>query len=555
MKYFKRVVAIILSLSMLFLCACTKEEKKTGLEITRTVNKIDDNYRTFYQIFVCSFYDGNGDGTGDLQGIIDKLDYLNDGNDETVNDLGIDGIWLSPIMPSPTYHGYDVTDYCAVNEKYGTIKDFDNLVRKCNDREINVIVDLPINHTGSGHEWFLTAYQYIVDTVKAGGTPNKDDCPYFDYYNFADSKVSGTYYPVGSSGWYYEGQFTSGMPDLNLESELLRAEIEKVVDFWIEHGVAGFRLDAVGEYYSGNTKRSVDALTWFCDYVKSVKEDAYLVGECWSGMLTYTSFYESGIDSLFNFDFAGAEGIVTKTASLKMKGFGAKDYLDKCEQIQSMIASKNANGIDAPFFTNHDMNRAASYFKDEEALNELKMAAGLNLCMSGTAFIYYGEEIGMVGNTNDPDRRSPMYWTNEDSFAGKCAKPEGCTTAFSDMLYPSVKEQLQDEDSLLSYYRNLIAIRNEFPEIARGQVTKVASASDMAVGTMIKSWNDSEIMIVFNTSNEVKTVDFTDVTLNGKPVSECAIADYVVNRKEKENEIKFADGSLEIPAFCFVIIK
>lgn len=216
---------------------------------TAEENVIDDNYRTYYEVFVYSFYDSDGDGIGDLKGLTENLDYINDGDPETDTDLGCNGIWLMPVMPSTTYHKYDVTDYEAIDPEYGTMDDFTTLVDGCHKRGINVIIDFVMNHTSSQHEWFQTAYQYL-QSLPEGAEPDASECPYVDYYNFSKEKLGG-YYPVDGTDWYYEGQFWSEMPDLNWDNEALKTEFEQIVQFWLDLGVDGFRLDAVKEFYSG----------------------------------------------------------------------------------------------------------------------------------------------------------------------------------------------------------------------------------------------------------------------------------------------------------------
>ena len=222
---------------------------------TAAQNVTDDNYRTYYEVFVYSFYDSDGDGIGDLNGLTEKLDYINDGDDTTATDLGCNGIWLMPIMPSTTYHKYDVVDYYDIDPEYGTLDDFKTFVAECNERGIRVMIDLVMNHSSSKHEWFLAACDYLR-SLPAGAEPDSSECPYVDYYHFSKEKKSG-YSPVSGTEWYYEAQFWSEMPDLNLGSEAVRAEFEAIVDYWLDLGVTGFRLDAAKEFYSGDTTKNV----------------------------------------------------------------------------------------------------------------------------------------------------------------------------------------------------------------------------------------------------------------------------------------------------------
>ena len=243
--------------------ADTKEGGVTALSLMQEVNTgdeqiIDDNYRTWYEVFVYSFFDSDGDGIGDLNGLTEKLDYINDGDPATDTDLGCNGIWLMPVMPSTTYHKYDVTDYCDIDPEYGTMDDFKNLIAACHERGINVIIDLVMNHTSSQHEWFKTAADYLKN-LPEGAEPDASECPYVDYYNFS-KEMQGGYSKLDGTDWYYEAQFWSEMPDLNLGSQAVRDEFDKIVDFWLDLGVDGFRLDAAKEYYSGSVDKNVEVL-------------------------------------------------------------------------------------------------------------------------------------------------------------------------------------------------------------------------------------------------------------------------------------------------------
>ncbi len=283
----------------------------------------DPRCRTNYEIFVGSFYDSSGDGTGDLRGVMEKLDYINDGNLSSGSSLGCTGIWLMPVFPSPTYHKYDVTDYTGIDPAYGTMEDMDALIAACHDRDIRLILDLPVNHTSSEHPWFLAAAEYLREHGEAAakalsegdGTLPADlyaECPYLDYYSFAAEKLQG-YEPLPGTDFYYEARFWSGMPDLNLDSEAVRKELAEVIRFWLEKGIGGFRLDAVGYFYSDDSGQSIEFLRWLNDTAKAVSPDAYLVGEVWENQEVYARYYASGVDSLFDFAFAGPDGRIAKT--------------------------------------------------------------------------------------------------------------------------------------------------------------------------------------------------------------------------------------------------
>ena len=237
------------------------EPKLTGTEVPLNIqteeNVIDDKYRNYYEIFVASFCDSDGDGMGDIQGLISKLDYINDGDPTTDDDLGYNAIWLMPIHPSASYHKYDVMDYQDIDEAYGTLDDYKQLVEECHKRGIDLIIDLVMNHSSVAHPWFKEAKTYLQN-LPEGQQPNAADCKYVDYYTFTTEQVNNKYYPVGSSSYYYDGEFSQMMPDLNLDNPDVRAEFEQIAKFWLDLGTDGFRLDAVKEYYSGDTEHNVD---------------------------------------------------------------------------------------------------------------------------------------------------------------------------------------------------------------------------------------------------------------------------------------------------------
>lgn len=354
-------------------------ENATALSLMQQLNTadenvIDDKYRTFYEVFVYSFYDSDGNGIGDLQGLIDKLDYINDGDPETDTDLGCNGIWLMPIMPSSTYHKYDVTNYEEIDPSYGTLDDFKTLITECHKRGINVIIDLVMNHTSSHHKWFREASQYLK-SLPEGAEPDASECPYVDYYNFAKEQ-NGGYCELEGTDWYYEAQFWSEMPDLNWDNDAIKAEFEQITKFWLDQGIDGFRLDAVKEFYTGNNEKNIEILRWFNDMVKSQKEDAYIVGEAWTDSTTYPQYYESGIDSLFDFAFSNKDGIIAKTVNGINK---ATSYGKNLVKMQELIRSYSDTAIDAPFYTNHDMARGAGYYSGDNSAAQTKIAQAMNL--------------------------------------------------------------------------------------------------------------------------------------------------------------------------------
>ena len=577
----RRGIALLLVLTMLFAASCGREERTPGdsvqnagqtaeeigadaaseagqgesagdlegdaaEDITDTIplNIIDDNYRTYYEVFVYSFYDSDGDGVGDLKGLTSKLDYINDGDDTTDEDLGCNGIWLMPIHPSPTYHKYDVTDYYEIDPAYGTLEDFQEFLAACDERGIKVIMDLVLNHTSSQHPWFTEACTYLRELGDA--EPSAEDCPYFDYYYFTREPVSG-YSKVSGTDWYYEAQFWSEMPDLNLDCEALRGEIEDITRYWLDMGVGGFRLDAVKEYYTNSVQDNIDFLSWLTDIVKKQREDAYLVGEAWLNLNAYSQYYESGIDSLFDFNFAGAEGVIAKV----MNGASAEKYGTAVVDLEETFGQYNENYIDAPFYTNHDMARSVGYYVGENSENRVKMAGAMNLMMSGSAFLYYGEELGMRGSGKDENKRAPMYWSKDKDAEGMCDGPADMDDF--EMKYDSLEEQAQDVSSIYRYYRKAIKIRNQNPEIVRGEAEYLAEVSSDSICVLRKTYDGSELLIVFVTGADTADVDLSGIILNGHVVDDTTEVRAMLLTGEEKITIK--NGIAAMPGYSVLVLK
>ncbi len=536
----KRLLAMLLSGAFVLGCAgCAQEEQ--GLNI------IDDKYRTNYEVFVYSFYDSDGDGVGDLPGLTQKLDYINDGNDETDADLGCNGIWLMPINPSTTYHKYDVTNYMDIDAEYGTLDDFKAFIAACDERGIRVTMDLIMNHSSSKHPWFLEAYTYIQN-LPAGQEPDVNECPYVDYYFFSKESGSGKS-PVAGTDWYYEANFWSEMPDLNLGNEAVRQEFEQIVDFWLALGVDGFRLDAAKEFYSGNIEKNIEVLTWFNEMVKSKNQDAYIVAEVWNDLPTYAQYYESGIDSCFNFEFADKDGAIANT--LKRNGnYTAGSFGRRCQELQETLASHSDTYIDAPFYTNHDMGRTAGYYAGDESVYHTKLGHAMNLLMSGNAFLYYGEELGMKGAGIDENKRAPMYWSMNADAEGMCDGP--ATMEPIKMKFDSLEEQAADETSVYNYVKDVIKIRNTYPEIARGTVTYEEGLSGENVCTIRKTYGEEELLLIYNLSLEEGTLDLTQVSVGEKEGKKLKIKDFLLTG---EVEPTLDKGVLTLPAYSVVVVK
>ena len=435
----------------------------------------DDFCRTTYEVFVYSFCDSDGDGIGDLPGLISKLDYINDGDPAGGEDLGMTGLWLMPVFPSNTYHKYDATDFVGIDPSYGTLEDMDALLAACHERGMTVILDLAVNHTSTAHPWFQEAANYLR-SLPPGRDAVKEECPYVWYYQFAREQYDG-YVPLPDSVWYYEARFWSEMPDLNLTTGEVRQELKNVIDFWLDRGVDGFRLDAVTSYYTDNPEAGIEFTHWLTETSKQKNPSAYIVGEAWADQNTYAQFYRSGIDSLFDFAFAGRDGIIARTVNGTS---GLRYFGEAMVQEEELYASLNPSYVNAPFYSNHDMDRGAEYYSGGDAAQvnaadanaaKIKIAEALNLLMPGNAFIYYGEELGMKGAGRDENRRAPMHWSDDPHAAGMCAGPAGMDEIW--MEHGSLEKQASDPDSIFSYVREAVRIRESLPAIARGKTVLI----------------------------------------------------------------------------------
>ena len=533
-KAFCRVAAsmAVLLLTMSVAACGGKTEGDVTYNYNQGIYIIDDNYRNYYEIFVYSFYDSDGDGIGDLNGVAQKLDYI--------SDMGFNGIWLMPIMPSPTYHKYDVIDYMQVDPEYGTLEDFENLVKACHERGIRLIIDFVINHTSSQNQWFVEACDYLR-SLKEGEEPDPAACPYVDYYHFSREKETGTYYEVSGTKWYYEGSFWSEMPDLDLSCQALRGDLEKIAKHWIDLGVDGFRMDAALHFEEGATSFNTEVLNWLYTYCRNWNDDFYMVSEVWANRMTIAEYYASGTPSMFNFDVADTGGTLIKAAR---GSYEIASFVSSMVNFQTAFSAQNPDFIDAPFIANHDMGRVSNILvKDEDAM---KMACGILMMMNGSPFVYYGEEIGMASSgSKDENKRLPMIWSDTDDEGmtkGPADADPGITSAF-----PGVEQQLEDPRSILNYYKRAIRIRNENPEIARGEIAILEELTAGNQAAITKTYDGSTIGIVYNTSPAEATFSLSDTELK-----DMRIRGYLTLHGEV---VTLKKGVLTLPARSICVLK
>ena len=490
----------------------------------------DDNYRTTYEVFVSSFRDSNGDGIGDINGVREELDYI--------ADMGFDQLWLTPVHPSATYHKYDVDDYLAIDPSFGTMEDYEALLADCHARGIRVLLDLVLNHTSEEHPWFRAAADYLRK-LPPDKEPVFEDCPYVWYYTFSREQLEG-FVPLEGTNWYYEARFWSEMPDLNLGSEPVRKEVKKILQFWLDKGVDGFRLDAVTSYVTENTGANVEFLRFLTDTCRAIKPDCYLVGEAWTDRSNIAALYGSGIDSLFDFPFANNGGTIQRVMGNNQS---AADYVRDMVASEAEYRAVKSDYVDAPFYTNHDTARSASFYEWDNG-PVTKMSYAMSLLMPGDSFVYYGEEIGMPGAGKDENKRAPMYWSSDASAQGMCAAPAGMDGL--QMKFPSVEDQLNDDLSLWRWFKEVIHVRKSFPAIARGTTEMADSLCDDSVAAFFRrSVDDQDVLIVMNLRNQPATRDLSSI---GNNLSLAAVLN------TSEEDVTYEGHTLGLPAYSIAVL-
>jgi glycosidase len=436
--------------------------------------------RVFYEVFVRSFADSDGDGVGDLAGLTSKLDYLNDGDAATTDDLGLTGIWLMPVAESASYHGYDVTDYTAVERDYGDRAALREFVEAAHERGILVIVDFVINHTSSQHPWFEDAL--------AGG-------PHRDWYIWSDTNpvwpavAGGNPWHRTEAGDYYYGAFWEGMPDLDLRNPEVTAEIERVAGVWLDElGVDGFRIDAAKHLIEVDAQHQIntpETMSWLADFAATVHAehpDALIVSEVWDIARISSGYVPDSSDLTFDF------GMATATVSALQTGRTPPIETALRETMESWPVNRAA-----AFLTNHDQNRLMSQLNGD--LPSARLAAFMLLTGPGVPFLYYGEELGMQGRKPDERIRTPMQWTADGPGGGFSGAVPWQPLA-DDWQTVNVASQAANPASLLATYRDSIALRQANRALLEGGTVLVDGGSDPVVGWLRVSEGESLLVVV-----------------------------------------------------------
>lgn len=469
-------------LLIIFLSACVPAaptiDSPKQAEITLTpptvpVTEATDWWKeaVFYEIFVRSFYDSDGNGIGDFNGIAQKLDYI--------ESLGVNALWLMPIQPSPSYHGYDVTNYYNVNHDYGSMDDFKNLLEEAHKRDIKIIIDLVINHTSDQHPFFRNAVSDVNGT-------------YRDWYIWSNQSQGNNWRQVGSDSMYYYGLFCGCMPDLNYNNPEVSAEIYRITDFWLNDvGIDGFRVDAAKHLIEegGKIENTPATHEWYRNFYpiyKAQNPQAYTVGEVFgAGSSVIRSYTGDQLDQVFNFEmssgFVNSANGGANSGIVSAYKFAAQDMPDYNY---------------ATFLTNHDQTRAMSVFNGK--VEKAKLASFLMLTAPGTPFIYYGEEIGMKGQKPDPDLRVPMQWSGEENAGFTTGTPWRSPNADYDQV--NVAAQSNNPNSLLLHYQTLLQLRKEHSALKRGDAVLIDTGNSAVLG-LLRISADETLLILFNLSD------------------------------------------------------
>ncbi|MDU2492007.1 MAG: alpha-glucosidase [Clostridium celatum] len=484
-----------------------------------------------YQIYPRSFKDSNGDGIGDIKGIIEKLDYL--------KELGIDVIWLSPVYKSPNDdNGYDISDYYDIMDEFGTMEDMDNLLEEANKRGIKILMDLVVNHTSDEHKWFVEAKK------------SKDN-EYRDYYiwrkpvngkepNELISTFSGSAWELDeASGEYYLHLFSKKQPDLNWENEKVRKEVWEMMNFWIDKGIGGFRMDVidlVGKVPDEMIKENGPKLH---EYLQEMnrnsfgKHDLLTVGETWGATPEIAKLYSNParneLSMVFQFEHISLDKIPGKN-KWDLKELDLRDLKRVFSKWQTELDGEGWNSL---FWNNHDLPRIVSRWGNDKEyrVQSAKMLGTLLHGLKGTPYIYQGEEIGMTnikfdtieeyndieirnmykeriarGFTHEEimesiyakgrdNARTPVQWDNTENAGFTTGKPWlKVNENYRDV---NVENALKDKDSIFYHYKKLIDIRRNNESIIYGDY-ELLDPEDKNIYAYRRRFNGDNILVVCN---------------------------------------------------------
>ena len=517
----------------------------------------------FYQIYPKSFQDTDGDGIGDIRGIISRLDYL--------QTLGIDGIWLSPVCQSPQVdNGYDISDYCAIDPMFGSLSDMEELIREADKRNITIILDLVLNHCSNQHFWFTEA--------KKG-----EDNPYHDYFlwrsgdginppNDMRSVFGGSCWTweKDAKKWYFH-QFAPEQPDLNWENPKLRRELYDMIRFWVGKGIGGFRLDVIDQIAKDPELKVTGNGPRLHEFLRELSAEAFVeeglvtVGEAWGADVERAKLYSapdgSELSMVFQFQHMclDQEGDKWDFRPLYLPDL-KKCY---CAWQQGLYGE----GWNSLFLNNHDLPRIVSRWGNdspEHRVMSAKMLATMLHGMQGTPYIYQGEELGMTnirlpieeyvdleiqnvykertaaGYSHDDvmasiyargrdNARTPMQWTAEEGAGFTTGKP--WMPINENHVDINAEAALADEDSVFHHYRKLIELRKEY-DVFRDGWFELMHAEDEKIFAYTRDTDRGHLLVVCNFSGEYLDFelpgrfDGSKMLLNNYPISEPGLRPY-----------------------------
>jgi alpha-amylase len=516
----KSVKALAFLLVLIVLGACSFKNSETKAFTSKDFAK-QTSHDIYYEIFVRSFADSNGDGIGDLKGVTEKLGYL--------KKLGVQGIWLMPIFESPSYHGYDVTNYYKINPDYGTEADLKQLVAKAHQMGIKVLLDLVVNHTSDQNPWFQKALS--------------GDSTYKNYYIWQkptdDPNQQGDW---GEQVWQnhgqqvYEGIFDKSMPDLNYDNPDVRNQIIKVGQYWLKNDhIDGYRLDAALHIYSkwqyqdAAAQKNYQWWTEFYSAMKQVNPKTYLVGEVWDSPSVIGPYLKSSLTSGFNFDLSSQILDAAKNET-------DNGLVSRLQSIREFYAKQNPNFRDSTFITNHDMDRDMSQLNNN--INHAKMAASLLLTLPGNPFIYYGSEIGMQGSGPDEAKREPFIWSADSKNKYQTSwEPTGV----NDVNKTALNVQEKSPNSMYNWYKKLIYARRSSKILMDGNLETTDYNVDGVI-SFKRVLSKKSLMVISNMTGKTKTFTLTKTD-----------SSYTKIYFETSKQVKLSQ-TLSLPAYTTIIL-
>ena len=492
----------------------------------------------FYQVYIRAYHDSNEDGHGDIQGLMSKIDHI--------RDLGVDCIWIMPHYPSPLKDdGYDISDHYGIHPDYGTLEDFQNLVNTVHENGLKIIVDLVLNHTSDEHEWFKQARK-------------SKDSPYREYYVWSDSAdvyqdARIIFLDIETSNWawdegsqqYYWHRFYSSQPDLNYDHPAVQEEMLRVVKFWLELGVDGFRADAVPYLFERegtnceNLEETHDFLKTLRKYMDDHFPGSLILSEANQWPEDVRPYFGDGDEVHMNFHFplmprvfmALKNGDVTPVKDILAR---TPDIPENCQWCTFL---RNHDELTLEMVTEEERRWMWEVYAPEPRMKlnlgirrrlaplldfdecKILLANSLLLTLPGSPVIYYGDEIGMGDNIWLKDRdgvRTPMQWNSDPQG--------GFSTAPADRLYApviddkqsgykvvNVQTQVQDPNSLFSKLKHMLAERKKYPAFGQGSFQWAAGLEQPYLACFWREMEEGKVLVLHNLSDQTQSVDLTGI--------------------------------------------